>query len=1096
MNLPEWKKTARIIKEAYRELEVEAVDSGVDIFSDEFQEAKGQIRSKILAQLGYTEEEYKIISDSMVSATKQSVKRELQKTQAQIEELQKVENLTAEDVMKIAHSVASTYITAPQIIHHHEIVKEITVKEPTIVKETIVEEITKRVEYDPTFLLERLESFAKDIVDIKASQKVELDVFKEEFHNDFGENFNKNINIMDMPDWRKLAMGLQGQIDQISNTISTLGSTLNAVSLASTDAAKSLYQMTSGVDVEFRNSVGTSLLKLFDTNRQVVVGVQGTQNLMVAVDTFGVYRATSQTATTNTIAKFTNEYNGTTPGTYTIGYTGANYFSGTATGSAGTFTRTANGGSFMGMRALVTINGAVTATKINPYTGRFAFNDTATITDAAVINVEASTLTTGTNVTNLYGLWINGGTTVAGAGVLTNNYGIKIDDVGAGTNKWGLYQTSTTNPNYFAGSVGIGIPLPTSPLHVVSTLTGGFGINASITTSGSAAAGGAPGGMQIILLPGYTGSGVLRAAAISSTAASTGVLGWTNAAGAVYGIFNTVSGVSSGHNVGNAVNASGSATLNLGFNGRAVSSTNSPALNVAISGFALNGTTASVAGFFGLMSTAPTLGTSAALIADNGSTGFNIFQARVNGIATTVIDGTGRLGVMTETPTVPLHVLGNTSGSGSTVVTAAILHGGFVNPSGPGGVEVDFNTTITDGASARYSIPVSYLESIPVGQANNISAGSAFTLWIAKNFFLATDKSTARYTRAITFNTDTTGIVYSGINLTEGVSSTQGIAITSFEASGGLPYLTVPNDFTTTIGHNLSVSGRTNGGIFATYPVVAFDFWMNDANLQLRSGYVASVLSTPGGWRSAASSSDMVLRGLLNDTDTEFGRFGAYGAGINSTNYNTSFTVRQKADITNLAGTTTANASTTITGSGTAFRLIAIGDRISLSSASSTYATVTAIARDTSLTVSAALGNGTTQTINVKKALFSLIDNSGALKVVVNDQGNLGIDTTTPVQKVDVNGNIQMNTAGNGLYIKEGSNATMGTATLSAGTVVVSTTKVTANSRIFLTVNGGTLTNVGAVYVSARTAGTSFTITSLNILDASNVAWAILEPSP
>lgn len=92
-------------------------------------------------------------------------------------------------------------------------------------------------------------------------------------------------------------------------------------------------------------------------------------------------------------------------------------------------------------------------------------------------------------------------------------------------------------------------------------------------------------------------------------------------------------------------------------------------------------------------------------------------------------------------------------------------------------------------------------------------------------------------------------------------------------------------------------------------------------------------------------------------------------------------------------------------------------------------------------------------------------------------------------------GNIKIGVAGSGLYVKEGSNATMGQATLSGGTVVVSTTKVTANSRIFLTIDGGTLTNVGATYISARTAGTSFTISSTNILDASNVSWIIIEPA-
>ena len=90
---------------------------------------------------------------------------------------------------------------------------------------------------------------------------------------------------------------------------------------------------------------------------------------------------------------------------------------------------------------------------------------------------------------------------------------------------------------------------------------------------------------------------------------------------------------------------------------------------------------------------------------------------------------------------------------------------------------------------------------------------------------------------------------------------------------------------------------------------------------------------------------------------------------------------------------------------------------------------------------------------------------------------------------------IKLNNVGTGLFIKEGTNATMGTATLTAGTVTVSTTKVTANSRIYLTVNGGTLTNVGAVYISARSAGTSFTISSMNILDASDVAWVIVEPN-
>ena len=100
-----------------------------------------------------------------------------------------------------------------------------------------------------------------------------------------------------------------------------------------------------------------------------------------------------------------------------------------------------------------------------------------------------------------------------------------------------------------------------------------------------------------------------------------------------------------------------------------------------------------------------------------------------------------------------------------------------------------------------------------------------------------------------------------------------------------------------------------------------------------------------------------------------------------------------------------------------------------------------------------------------------------------------------PISSFGPNGDIKTLSAGVGFYCKEGSNACMGTSTLTAGTVVVSNTKVTANSRIFLTINGGSLVNVGTPYVSSRTAGTSFTISSTNVLDASSIAWLIMEPS-
>jgi len=81
-----------------------------------------------------------------------------------------------------------------------------------------------------------------------------------------------------------------------------------------------------------------------------------------------------------------------------------------------------------------------------------------------------------------------------------------------------------------------------------------------------------------------------------------------------------------------------------------------------------------------------------------------------------------------------------------------------------------------------------------------------------------------------------------------------------------------------------------------------------------------------------------------------------------------------------------------------------------------------------------------------------------------------------------------------GLRPREGgANARMGLATLVAGTVVVNTSAVAANSRIFLTttVPNGT---VGFLRVSARVAGVSFTILSSSGTDTSQVAWLLVEP--
>jgi hypothetical protein len=94
-----------------------------------------------------------------------------------------------------------------------------------------------------------------------------------------------------------------------------------------------------------------------------------------------------------------------------------------------------------------------------------------------------------------------------------------------------------------------------------------------------------------------------------------------------------------------------------------------------------------------------------------------------------------------------------------------------------------------------------------------------------------------------------------------------------------------------------------------------------------------------------------------------------------------------------------------------------------------------------------------------------------------------------------VTGDFAVDTAGRGLQVKEGANCKQGTVQLASGTATVANAAVTADSRIFLTsqADGGT---PGWLRVSARVAGTSFTITSSSPSDASAVAYQIFEPAP
>lgn len=238
-------------------------------------------------------------------------------------------------------------------------------------------------------------------------------------------------------------------------------------------------------------------------------------------------------------------------------------------------------------------------------------------------------------------------------------------------------------------------------------------------------------------------------------------------------------------------------------------------------------------------------------------------------------------------------------------------------------------------------------------------------------------------------------------------------------------------------------------------------------------GYISDGTSSPNGWSTATTTPNGIGDHLLTATDP--------------------------AAFTTLATTSTATLNALATGSAT----ISGGtlNNVSIGATTRAAASITTLNANGLVTLDGAGPRIDWNTggpyIRLPTTNVLELGTNGSTNVMRVSAGGKALFGTTADNGNDMvqsNGHIATITAGQGLKIKEGSNAKQGTAVLVAGTVVVSNTSVTANSRIFLTSNadGGT---PGFVRVSARSAGASFTITSSSGTDTSTIAYEIFEPS-
>ncbi len=265
MTTSQFKKIARILKEVYAELEKEVIDKGGDILSPEYETLVAEARLAVLEKAGFTLEEYRQAKLKVSKLTPADVISEIERVEHRLNPLEEAHIPTRAEIREIAHEVAEEYIVPPQVTN--QVVERITIEKP--IKETV----EVRVEYDDSSIKEKIESIGERLTNIKIPE-FNIEAIKSDLKLDFGAMFEHNIDMMGMPDFRKLAMGLQGQIDKITSDITAIDSsvTLLDVSANSTTAPLSIYNLSAGIPVNFKSSDGNTLLYLDETNERIGVG--------------------------------------------------------------------------------------------------------------------------------------------------------------------------------------------------------------------------------------------------------------------------------------------------------------------------------------------------------------------------------------------------------------------------------------------------------------------------------------------------------------------------------------------------------------------------------------------------------------------------------------------------------------------------------------------------------------------------------------------------------------------------------------------------------------------------------------------------------